>query len=415
MEKLQTKKEVSLLALLFTLTYMVSYITRINYSAVIVEMVTETGYGKPALSMALTGLFITYGTGQVISGICGDRISPKKLIAGGLGIATLMNLLIPLCQNPYQMTVVWCINGFAQALLWPPMVRTMTALLTERDYHYCVVRVSWGSSIGTILIYLVAPLLISLSGWRTIFLFSAACGALMLLVWLRYGYDVGAQPRRVMQQTDATADGAQARKGGIAMLFTPMMLCVMLAIVLQGMLRDGVTTWLPSYVSETYALDNEIAILTSVVLPLFSIACFQISDWLYRKKIQNPLLCAAFFFGVGAICSALLVCITGKSAAVSLLSAALLAGCMHGVNLMLISMIPPFFARYGNVSTASGVLNSCTYIGSAAFTYGVALLSERIGWTYTLLVWLGIAALGTALCLVCVRPWKKFEKGEEAV
>ncbi|MBE6673147.1 MAG: MFS transporter, partial [Ruminococcaceae bacterium] len=58
------KKAVNRLALLFTLMYMVSYITRINYGAVISEMVKDTGYSKSMLSMALTGSFITYGVGQ---------------------------------------------------------------------------------------------------------------------------------------------------------------------------------------------------------------------------------------------------------------------------------------------------------------------------------------------------------------
>ena len=76
---------------------MVSYITRINYGAVISEMVDQTGLSRAVLSMALTGSFITYGTGQIISGICGDKFSPKKLVFYGLSLSIGMNLLIPFC------------------------------------------------------------------------------------------------------------------------------------------------------------------------------------------------------------------------------------------------------------------------------------------------------------------------------
>ena len=68
------------MALLFAITYMVSYITRTNYGAIVSNMVEQTGYTKDLLSMALTGSFITYGTGQIVSGILGDRFSPKKLV-----------------------------------------------------------------------------------------------------------------------------------------------------------------------------------------------------------------------------------------------------------------------------------------------------------------------------------------------
>ena len=70
-------------------------------------------------------------------------------------------------------------------------------------------------------------------------------------------------------------------------------------------------------------------------------------------------------------------------------------------------MIPPFFKKQGNVSTVSGLLNACTYIGSALSTYGIAVLSEKMGWGFTLAAWCAIAALGTAVCLLCIRPWRQ--------
>ena len=44
MSKLQNKKDIRKAALIFAVTYMVSYITRINYGAVISEMIKDTGF-----------------------------------------------------------------------------------------------------------------------------------------------------------------------------------------------------------------------------------------------------------------------------------------------------------------------------------------------------------------------------------
>lgn len=67
------------LIILFACTYMVSYITRTNYGAVISEMQTATAIPRSLLSRALTGSFITYGMGQIISGMPGqfDRNDPS--------------------------------------------------------------------------------------------------------------------------------------------------------------------------------------------------------------------------------------------------------------------------------------------------------------------------------------------------
>lgn len=397
MMRLEKKRDIRLLTLLFSVTYMISYITRINYGAIISEMESATHFSRSMLSMALTGSFITYGVGQIVSGICGDKFSPKKLLSCGLTVTVLMNLLIPVCKSPYQMLAVWCVNGFAQSFLWPPLVRLMTALLSEKDYQQTATKVSWGSSFGTIAVYLLSPLLIAVWGWKSVFVFSAFCGIVMIFLWNRYCRDI-----KPAQKKGAVPSEKRNGKS----LLNALMLGIMAAIVLQGMLRDGVTTWMPSYISETYHMSNITSILTGVVLPLFGILCFQIATNLYIKKFTNPLMCAGVFFAAGAFSALALFCSTGHSAALSVLFSAMLTGCMHGVNLILICMIPPFFLSQGNVSTVSGVLNSCTYIGSAVSTYGIAVLSEQLGWHFTLLLWLLIAVLGTAICLICVKPWQ---------
>ncbi len=398
MNKLQGKKQVNRLAILFATTYMVSYMTRINYGAIISEMATATSFSKSQLSMALTGSFFTYGVGMIISGIIGDRVSPKKLVSLGLSVSVFMNILIPLCQKPYIMLIVWCINGFAQSFMWPPLVRLMTTLLTEEDYKKTTAKVAWGSSFGTIVVYLLSPALISLSGWQSVFFFSATCGILMILVWNKFSYEIENENKRAM---------VNGKKIEIRSVFTPLMICVMVVIVLQGMLRDGITTWMPSYISETYNLSNVISILTGIILPIFSIICFQITTRMYINKFKNPITCASVLWGASLVAAFGLILFTGRNAGFSVLFSAVLTGCMHGVNLMLNSMIPPFFANTGNVSTVSGVLNSCTYVGSAISTYGIALLSEKFGWSFVLIIWIAIAIVGTLISVICTKPFEK--------
>ena len=83
-------------------------------------------------------------------------------------------------------------------------------------------------------------------------------------------------------------------------------------------------------------------------------------------------------------------------------------GCIHGVNLCLISFVPKRFKKYGNISTISGVINSFTYVGAALSTYGIALLIENAGWEFTILSWLIIALIGTLMVIIPFKPWKKF-------
>lgn len=403
MGKLTDPRQIRRMILLCAAVYFTSYISRINFGALILEIVRAEGYSKPAVSLAVTVNFVTYGAGQLVSGWLGDRIDPRRLIFAGLLGAAGTNLLITLCPGPGAMAAVWGVNGFLQAMLWPPLVRIMTELFTEEVYRRASVRVSWGSSFGTIAVYLTAPLCILWSGWRSMFFAASAICAAAAFVWLLYSGKAETCPARDHSRHEG-AESPRTERLPAGML--ALLLGIMAAIVCQGALRDGVTTWMPSFIAETYRLGNTVSILTGVVLPVFSIVCFQLALWLYDRKVQNELLLAGFIFFAGVLCAVCLRLTASYQAALSIALSAALTGCMHGVNLMLICMIPPHFAGYGNVSTISGLLNACTYIGSALSAWGAAFLAEHFGWNAVLTAWAAAALLGAALCLSLARRWE---------
>ena len=384
------------LILFFMITYTVSYMTRVNYAAVISEIVRSEGISESLLSISLVGNFITYGTGQILSGFFGDRISPKRLVQLGLSVTTLMNLMIPICHGPYQMALVWWINGFAQAFMWPPLVKLMLLTLSDKEYNTAALVVPCGGSVGSVIVYLVSPLLISLAGWRAVFVFSAVFGAVMTVLWSIICQNVTPAPSLPGDKTVAKSS---------VPLITPLIGAVMFAIVLQGMLRDGVTTWMPTYVSETYSLGSEIAILTGVMLPIFAIIFSSLTSVVHKRFLKHPLVCAGAVFSLGGMAAGMIWLFVDASPVISVAMFALLTGCMHGTNLLLVCILPKYFKKHGNVSTMSGILNSSTYVGSAISTYGIAALSQSLGWSFTVLIWVAIAFLGAGISFMSAKAW----------
>ena len=119
-----------------------------------------------------------------------------------------------------------------------------------------------------------------------------------------------------------------------------------------------------------------------------------------------------YIFGMALVSATALyfVNVFTSSVLISMLLMAVIVGCMHGINLMLIAIVPKSFAKYGKVSTMSGLLNSCTYRGAAAATSGFAAIAEATNsWTPTLFVWIIICAVGTAACMIAAPSWKKFQ------
>ena len=70
----------SRVAILFGVVYCASYVTRINFAAVIQEVVTATGFERPQLAIIPVCLFVTYGVGQIINGYLGTvNVADVKL------------------------------------------------------------------------------------------------------------------------------------------------------------------------------------------------------------------------------------------------------------------------------------------------------------------------------------------------
>lgn len=252
---IQTLKPRSIM-LLFSGAYFVSYLTRINYAAVISAIIADEKISASYAAVAVTGAFVTYGAGQLVSGWLSDRVQPSRLVAAALIVTSVVNLSVPFC-SAWVRNAVWCINGAAQAFIWPPLVRMVPELLDEEYQLKAGVRISWGGHFGNIAVYLIAPLFIRLSGWKSIFLFSAFAGFITAAIWLVLCG--GLNTRLNVKSNEREKSGKAVNCTAAAFVF------IIAAIIIQGSLRDGVTTWMPSYISETFSLGSDISVLSGCI------------------------------------------------------------------------------------------------------------------------------------------------------
>lgn len=398
------------ICLLCCLAYFAGYLTRIDYASVLVEIIDDLQVTKDTASIAVTGSFITYAIGLLVSGWIGDRIAPRKLIAIGLICTSLINLMMPLMPNITLMTVFWCFNGFFQSMLWPPIVRIMAEHLDfDGFYAKAIVYVSSATSVATILVRcFLAPVTVHLSGWRPLFFLCGGAGIGIAFLWILGTRSLkGEGKAKVSKAVDAA--GETDSRVSMKTLALSGLFVFMIGIILQGMLKDGIDTWMPTYISEVFGLGNSVSILTSGILPVFSIFSVSVATVLYGK-IGNELKTAALLFGVAMGMSLVILPFFSTSVILTALLMAIVTGCMHGINLMLISRVPRAFKKYGKVSTVSGALNACSYLGSALSTYGFARFSELYGWYFIIISWAVISALGAVVCAVCVKRWGRFTR-----
>jgi OPA family glycerol-3-phosphate transporter-like MFS transporter len=402
------------------MVYFVSYFSRKDFAAVMAGMITDGAIGRANAGLVGTMLFIFYGVGQLVSGYLGDKIRPKYLIMMGLSVTGMCNAMMPVVPEG-AMIAVWGLNGLAQAMLWPPIVKILAHYLDHDTYVTAHLAVTSAAHVATVLLYVFVPICLSFMSWHTVFVCAAALAFLSMAIFaiaMRFILPESAEP--VSHAAKKSEDkGGEGERSILAILKDSGVFTIFVCIVVLGFLRDGIESWLPMLYSEAFGRDVSESTLVSMILPIFSILSIALVTPLHKKGVfKNEVVGTAILFGLSLVAAVPLVFFVNMDGSffgiAALLLTAFICAAMHGANFLLISCLPGRFARFGRAATVSGVCNSCVYIGAAISTYGIALISEEMGWSLTIASWCIILVVGIVFAALSHKKYKRAFDDQDA-
>lgn len=408
--EIKAKKNINMLPWLCSLIYFMSYLSRKVYAVSISIICDEENVLRSAAGLAVTGLFISYGIGQIISGVLGDKIPQRTLVTVGLIGTAICNILVGImpyfAQNIIVVTLIWVLNGLFQSFFWPPLVKLVAKNCNNDVYVKTISLMTIFSQIAEILLYLIVPGLYTISNWRLSFIIIAilCIGTSILWMFKSKNLDTGI----VIKKKSSDQHIYTSKALFVAMIASGILL-YSITIIIMGMIRDGVTTWAPSFTKDTFNISSELSILITVVIAIVSMIGIKISSKLV-KKIKNEMATATLFFVIATICMTILIFVYDKIAILTTILLAISIACMHGANLMLIGVIPSYFNYTGRVSTVSGIINGIIYAGSAISIFGFAKISEKLDWKYVILIWVLLCLIGTLMLALNIKRWKRFSE-----
>ena len=394
------------MAALCALLYFTSYFTRKSFSAVKMgipgDVLTDIEMGQIG-----SALFFAYGAGQIVSGILADRKKPEYLIYLGLVITILCNFCFPFLTVPLLQILLWGLNGFAQALFWPPILKLFCTTCDRKYYATACVICTVGGYTASVAIYVLASRIIALGNFRLIFYIAAAVATVTLILlrilFPRAGIRDGSV-EAVILPSDIAKEKKTAGSFGTFFILSGLF-CACLSMVMMGFMRDGIDEWLPKYMMDVFDFGGDSATLLVVVLSLFAIFCAQISSRLYNKVFRgNEIALALITAGIGAVGAFILFLIYDKGSVPAVLLFLLLSGGSHIINVCLTCYFPLRYESQGRMSTVAGIVNASVYVGSTIATVLIPVLYSSIGWGFTLLTFSGIYGLA-ALSLLCLQSF----------
>ena len=386
------------------MAYFAANLGRLSYITSMAEILRSEGMRNAAGGLISTGFFICYGAGQLVSGYLGDRFSPGWMVGFGLFFTGLFNLLMGMCATDRQMLIVWCLNGAVQSALWPPILRIIAEYFPPEYRKKACVYMAATYPAALLFSYGASAGMISLWSWRAFFFLYAVLLTAATAWWIIGFFRLSAF--RTVQAAPDAKDESPAVSGPARLPWMVLSLfCA--ALIMQGMLRDGLMTWVPSYLSHTFQLDSAAAILSSAVLPIINLGGVYATSQLYRL-FRNEATASLLLFALSAFATLFLMLWGHASIPLSLLCFSLVTASMMGINLLLVSFVPTYFAGLKKVSFLTGLTNAMVYIGSSLATYGIGTIADHFGWSTLLVVLIAVASIGCALCLAAIKPWKGF-------
>ena len=185
---------------------------------------------------------------------------------------------------------------------------------------------------------------------------------------------------------------------------------IMIPSFLHGMMRDGITNWVPTMITELYGVSPAFSLFLTIVLPIFNAFGAYAAVPVYKKLGENEMKTAGVFAAAALVPLLLMLFSKNLPVYVIVVLLALTTSIMYALNYLIISLVPVHFASCSRTSSVSGILNSAAHIGCAVSSYGFGAVSQKSGWNAVIIVWIAAALLTAAASFLSAGKWTGFIK-----
>lgn len=378
------------------LAYSATYICRLNFSSVIPELTADGVFSESKIASVSSAFFICYGLGQIISGIIGDRINAKYLVFCGVLFSALSNILIFFFHSYYALLTLWALNGLFQSLVWSPLLKVASLEYDENLQSKFGIHMSTTVPLGTVLSYAVSLVTLRFCRWNYVFL---TCGVILAFVSLLWLFET----QRLHLKSVKTSEHKNiSLKKSTKILATSGVLLLVIPIIAQGTLKDSVTQWVPEFFSSQFNSSVSFSLALTMALPIVNVTGAFMAKAL-NARLKSEAKTSALFFAISLAFLAMLYFTSGKSLVLSLIAMVGVTNCMFAINVMLITLVPLKFTKYGIVSTVAGILNATAYIGCAIANQIAGELLQYATWSALIVFWMCLAVVAIVFCILTAK------------
>jgi len=388
-----------------TTGYALFYFTRKNISMAAKPIIDEFGFSNTQWGLVLSVGTIVYALSKFLSGIAGDRVNPRWLMAGGLFLSALVNLAFGFGAGLGSFILLWALNNLFQGAGSPPCFRLLTHWFSPREIGR-----AWGvwnasHQIGGAIIAVAGGWLVTHVDWHAAF-WGPAVVCLIGAQWLYNRltdspeamglppvevYKEGAVPGREVHRDEYFWSLFRAH-----ILTNPWVWIVSVANFFVYIVRIGVLDWAPKYLVEAKHFTLADAGFSLSAFELAGIFGAYAAGWI-SDKLDGRRGPVSVFFMLLLIASVGLLFFVPPGQRLAMAGVFAAMGFFVYGPQMLIAVAAADFATKVASSSAVGLTGLFGYLGATLCGVGTGVLVDRYGWNGALWFYGVSAVIGGAL------------------
>ena len=362
--------------------YACSYIGKVNYAANINQVMEFYKVDHSSAGLVSTCFFFAYGIGQILNGLFCKKYNLKWMVFASLIVSGIVNFVVGISVNFALIKYLWLLNGLSMSILWPSLIRLLSESLPKKDMPQATMVMGTTVATGTFLVYGLSAVFVKID-FKLAFYLAAVVFAIVAFIWI-FSFSGLVKKARENYKEDEIATTVTQTTGNKDAYNKSLLLLniVLLGIfgVATNLIKDGLTTWVPSILKEEYHLDSSFSIILTLLLPVVSIFANAFAVGVHKKIPDYVQQCAVMFLCAGIVIGGVIGGVSLNQFWLTLIGFAIACFLASSCNSVITSIFPLFMKGKVNSGFVAGILNGCCYLGSTIASYGLGAVADSFGW-----------------------------------
>ncbi len=382
------------------LAYAGCYMGRNILSTMLPQMIGSNIYGRESLATMGSAFLITYGLGQLVNGFIGNRISAKYMVFVGLFLSGILSMVFPLFDSYSLSLILWGICGFLCSMLWGPLSKLVGENTTEKIGRVLLTLLTIASIAGTSVTYFLAIFSAQKGSWKLGFYITGIILIIISIFWFLANTIM--ENKGIVKKRDIFFEPVKT-KNTLKYLLANGFIAMTAVAMLNGVIRNAVAFWVPTFISERFAVSVASSAAISSVLPFVNLGGTLLSMFIVKRLHNDERKMLMILFTFATLMFSTMFFLNGRGLILNIVALFTASAAMTGACNMIFSFYVLRFADTGKISGITGFLDFSSYVSASAASILFSSLIPNLGWNFIVGIWAATTLTGVFFSLLSMK------------